>query len=494
MQTVNHEIQKNKESSNLEDSLFYILKDCFKYAPSKILGMLMNLMLVPVYTSLLLPEQYGLYHVSIAFLSFIAVIFSDWVGLSGLRFFKSHHKINSVHSYFSTLLFLITTNLAIMYAVVTLFYDNLKDFFNIPGYALVSVVLLIIPVALRALQFQVLRAQIKPIIYSIIIIFNQITTIGFAYYFIKYHNLGSMGILAGMAVSITIVDIIMFFATGLWKGMKPKFIDFSTLKNFYWYGLPIALSSLGMWIITQSNKIVIQKFHPELVGAVGVSYNLSFSTLFPLFAILTLAAVPRIINLYEDNIDIRPVVSKMTAYFMVMFAPCVMIYCIFAKDIVLTFSNAKYLDAVIFIQFLALSAFFFGLAEYTVIQYHLIKKTYIHTLIKIIPSIIGLVAGILLLPNYEGYNAMLVLGITTLSSQILYFLLSLVIRIKDLSWQPPYKTIAKLLTALCGSYAIYTWYSTMTEFNNLFVNSAIVGIFYVLILKILKVKFRNLKI
>ena len=53
-----------------------IFKDVFKYAPSKLCGMLGNALIVPIYTSLLSPEEYGLYSISIALLSFLCILFS----------------------------------------------------------------------------------------------------------------------------------------------------------------------------------------------------------------------------------------------------------------------------------------------------------------------------------------------------------------------------------------------------------------------------------
>ena len=79
----------NKGSSEIDESLFNIFIDALKYSPSKLISVFMNLMLVPIYTALLTPHEYGAYNVSIAVLSFIAIIFSDWVGISGLRFLKN---------------------------------------------------------------------------------------------------------------------------------------------------------------------------------------------------------------------------------------------------------------------------------------------------------------------------------------------------------------------------------------------------------------------
>ena len=75
------EFVENKEEEKIQ--LKAIFRDMLKYSPSKICGMLGNAVIVPVYTSLLPPEQYGLYSLSIALLSFLCILFSDWVGLSG---------------------------------------------------------------------------------------------------------------------------------------------------------------------------------------------------------------------------------------------------------------------------------------------------------------------------------------------------------------------------------------------------------------------------
>ena len=54
-----------------------IFKDMLKYAPSKIFGLLGNIVVVPVYTNLLSPSQYGVYVISLAVLSFLCILFSD---------------------------------------------------------------------------------------------------------------------------------------------------------------------------------------------------------------------------------------------------------------------------------------------------------------------------------------------------------------------------------------------------------------------------------
>lgn len=116
-----------------KEQLKAIFRDMVKYSPSKIIGMLGNAIIVPVYTSLLSPEQYGLYSLSIALLSFLCIIFSDWVGLSGLRFFKHHQMTQDMPKYLTTLVTMLIANVFLMFVVAFVFRDNFYSFFKIPA-------------------------------------------------------------------------------------------------------------------------------------------------------------------------------------------------------------------------------------------------------------------------------------------------------------------------------------------------------------------------
>jgi len=231
--------------------------------------------------------------------------------------------------------------------------------------------------------------------------------------------------------------------------------DFKALKTFYRYGIPIAFSSLSMWLITQSSKLIVQHYHGSYYnGIAGVAYNLTFSLIFPLCAIFTLASIPRIINMHEFKKDVRPIITKMTGYYIIIFAPIVFAYVCLSNDIVLIFSNSKYLAASIFMPFLAVSSFLFGLAEYTVIQYHLAQKTHIEMIIKVVPGLLGLVISIIAIPIFKDDTVLYILGITSVLSQLFYFLCSILINIKNLEWKPPYLIILNVTISLVFSYLV----------------------------------------
>lgn len=429
-----------------------IFKDMLKYAPSKLFGLLGNAVIVPIYTNLLSPSQYGEYAVSLAVLSFLCILFSDWVGLSGLRFFRQHELCYQITNYLSTLFIILGSNLCVMFILAFIFRNKFYSYFSIQPKLFLFILILIIPVALRALLFQVLRAQIKPGAFTISTILNQIMTIVFSVLIIKIFNFGAASILIGMAISITIIDIVLIFQSDVLKYLKFKKPNKEIVKPIFIYGIPIAVASISLWAINQSNKFITSHYHGlKEAGLVGVAYNMTFPILMTLFAIITIAAYPRIINLYEEKIDVRPVISKLTGYFLLVAIPIALVMSIYAPDLIVLFANSKYQNAYSLLPYFAFSAVFLSLTEYTSMQYHLANKTYILTTLKVISGITGLVLNIILIKNM----GLIGVGIATLISNIFYFVLTIVVQIKDLEWKVPYKKIIHI--TLCLIPIAFLW-------------------------------------
>ena len=316
------EFVENREVE--KEQLKAIFRDMAKYSPSKIVGMLGNAIIVPVYTSLLSPEQYGLYSLSIAVLSFLCIIFSDWVGLSGLRFFKHHQMSQDMPKYLTTLITMLASNICLMFILSFIFRQNFYDFFHIPVKYFFAILFLIIPVAIRALLFQLLRAQLKSIAFTVSTIANQFMTILLSIFFVKVCHMGAIALLLGMAVSITLTDILLIFQSNVLSWFRLQKIEWKSVMPIMMYGIPIAATSLSAWIINQSNKFIMNSIHGfSQVGIVGVAYGLTLPLLMTIFSIITVAAIPRIINMYEEKIDVRPLISRFTGYFILIALPII---------------------------------------------------------------------------------------------------------------------------------------------------------------------------
>ena len=468
------EFVENREVE--QEQLKAIFRDMIKYSPSKLCGMLGNAIIVPVYTSLLSPEQYGLYFLSIAVLSFLCIMFSDWVGLSGLRFFKQNQMMQNMPKYLTTLVTMLVTNLFLMFVLAFIFRQNFYDFFHIPVKYFFAILLLIIPVAIRALLFQLLRAQLKSISFTISTIANQFMTIFLSIFFVKVFNLGAMALLLGMAISISLTDLILIYQSNILSWFKLQKIEWHSVLPIIKYGIPIAATSLSAWIINQSNKFIMNSINGfSEVGIVGVAYGLTLPLLMTIFSIITVAAIPRIINMYEEKIDVRPLISRFTGYFVLIALPIITVISLYSTDYVqMLSSNDKFLVAFKLIPYFAFGTFFMAITDYTTLQYHLANKTYIDFIIKLISGIVGVVLNIALIPKLGLIGA----GMATLGANFLYFLLSIIIVLPGLRLIYPRLTMNRIYLALIPSVALYYLFA-ISNLPALFEMIALLIVFYV---------------
>ncbi len=465
---------ENKEVE--EEQLKGIFRDMVKYSPSKICGMLGNAIIVPVYTSLLTPDEYGLYSLSIAFLSFLCILFSDWVGLSGLRFFRQHQLTQDMPKYLTTLVTMLATNLFLMIAVALFFRQNFFDFFHIPIKYYLAILLLIIPVAVRALLFQLLRAELKSMSFTVSTILNQILTIGLSIFFAKYFHLGAMALLLGMGISISLIDLLLIYQSNILSWFKFQKVEWNTMFPIVKYGIPIAATSLSTWIINQSNKFIMNSISGfSDVGLVGVAYSLTLPLLMTIFSIITVAAIPRIINMYEEKIDVRPIISRFTGYYILIALPVITVISMYAPDYVLMLSSGdKFRMACKLIPFFAFGTFFMSLADYTTLQYHLANKTYIDFIIKLISGISGVILNIVLIPEHGLIGA----GIATFAANFLYFFLSTVIVLPGLGLRYPTATILKMLISFVPFAGLYYLFCNVIKVPVLFEMITLMVVFY----------------
>lgn len=423
-----------------------IFTDMIKYAPSKLCGMLGNVITVPIYTSLFTTEQYGLYTISIAMLSFLCIIFSDWVGLSGLRFFRHHQISEDLPKYLTTLVAILTLNMVLMFGISFIFKDNLYNFFHVPFKYFLAVLVLIIPVAIRALLSQLLRAQLKPVSYTLTTIVNQFATIFLAVFFAKFFNLGAASILLGMGVSISLIDILLLYQSEILKVFKLQKIEWKFILPIIKYGIPIAATSLSAWLITQSNKFIMNGISGFSKAAlVGVGYGLTLPILMTLFAMITVAAIPRIINLYEAKIDVRPIISKFLGYYILVALPVITVMSIYNVEYTHLFTNSKFYEASILVPYFAFGVFFLSMTDYTTLQYHLANKTHIEFVIKLVSGIFGIILNIILIPKM----GLAGVGLATFLANFLYFLLSIIIVLPNLNlYFPKYTVLRIILSAI----------------------------------------------
>ena len=286
-----------------------------------------------------------------------------------------------------------------------------------------------------------------------------------------------MSLLLGMGVSISLIDLLLIYQSNILSWFKLQKIEWNSVLPIFKYGIPIAATSLSAWIINQSNKFVMNSIHGfSEVGIVGVAYGLTLPLLMTIFSIITVAAIPRIINMYEERIDVRPLISRFTGYYILISLPVIIVISLYSADYVqMLSSNDKFQIAFKLIPYFAFGTFFMALTDYTTLQYHLANKTYIEFIIKLTSGIANIVLNILLIPKM----GLVGVGIATLGANFLYFLLSIIIVLPGLGLIFPKLIISRMITAFIPSYVLYFVLVKYLDLPALFEMLSLLFVFYI---------------
>ena len=336
---------------------------------------------------------------------------------------------------------------------------------------------LIIPVAIRALLFQLLRAQLKAMSFTLSTIINQFLTILLSIFFVKFFHLGAVALLLGMGVSISLIDLLLIYQSNILSWFKLQKIEWNSVLPIMKYGVPIAATSLSAWIINQSNKFIMNSIHGfSQVGIVGVAYGLTLPLLMTIFSIITVAAIPRIINMYEEKIDVRPLISRFTGYYVMIALPVIIVISLYATDYVqMMSSNDKFLIAFKLVPYFAFGTFFMALTDYTTLQYHLANKTYFDFIIKLISGIANIALNILLIPKM----GLVGVGIATLGANFLYFLLSIIIVLPGLRLVFPKLIMGRMVISFVPFVALYYVFDKFIHLPALVEMLSLISVFYI---------------
>ena len=182
----------------------------------------------------------------------------------------------------------------------------------------------------------------------------------------------------------------------------------------------------------------------------------------PLFAMITVAAIPRIINLYEEKIDVRPIISKFLGYYILVALPLVTVMSLYNTDIAHIFiKNPQMYEASTLVPYFAYGVFFLAMTDYTTLQYHLANKTQIEFVIKLISGIIGIGLNFALIPKL----GLIGVGIATFTANFLYWLLSIIIIIPNLNLYFPKNITLRILIAMLPTTVL--WYILKTNAQSL---------------------------
>lgn len=404
-----------------------LFKETLIYGLSRYIGKFIGIFLLPLYTSMLTPEDYGILDLlgTVSVVSGFLVISGSDAALGYYYYrkeFMPERKIMIssalwIRLILSFIIFLLIVILSGFFSEI-LFNRDYTLFFYVTGLTVAFS-------SVYSFFFDLVRFEFRPWFYTIISTSGILIQITLNIYYILYLKEGVYGALIANAISY-----LLFFLVSVIYVFKNYGFGLSSrwFKDILSYGAPLIGTGIAVWILNSTDRYFIA--HYEDLTDVGIyAVGMKVASFLGLIAgAIQLAWSPFAMDIqYHENA--KNVYSKVFLIYFILNITGIFLISIFAQDILKVFTQPGYYSAKIVIPFLCLSIVLWS-GYFIVATGIAITKKAQHTVwITILAAIVNIILNFLLTTKLGSIGAafsimfanFLIFVLTLYMSQKLYF-------------------------------------------------------------------------
>lgn len=375
---------------------------------------LRGLILIPILTKTLGAEGYGLWAQVIVTIALITALVTLGLSSAMIRFLAAERDRKEIQEGFYSSSVLIFFGSLLASSILFIFSEPIAASLFGGATEVVKLIAVIIPFwNLDTTLFSLFTAFNQMKRYSIFRIAETFGEVGL----VAYMVLSGFGIY-GAVISILIIRIVIIFIMSVvvLKEIGVKIPDFSKLKSYLHYGLPLVPSMIFTWIAASSDRYVIVYFLGLApVGIYSAAYNISQAAIYMFLAPISFVLVPTLCRLYDDKKmeEVKTHLRYSLKYFLMFAIPVTFGVSVLAKQILTILATSEFVyTGSLVMPFVALSMVLSGFYSIIGTVLILVKKTKIYGLIWGLAALTNLSLNIVLVP----YIGILGAAIATLIS------------------------------------------------------------------------------
>lgn len=360
---------------------------------------LLVLILVPLYTAALLPEQYGTVDLVAQTANILLPIFTLSVSEAALRFGLDAKTPERRQTIYTTCLGVVICGLGIMAAI----FPILSRLDYLDGFSTILYIY-VWTAALKQLNATYTRSLEKVRLFALDGILTTLMMILFNILFLLKFKWGMTGYLLAIILSDLCSSMFLFIAAGLWRHVNPKRFQLSALKEMLRYCAPLVPTTL-LWLITSiSDRFIIVYFHGEAMNGINtVAYKIPtiITTIFTMFSqAWNMSAIQE--NGSAGREDFYTSVFSLNQSFMyVMAAGILMIN----RPLTYIWVNPAYHEAMLYSPILTMATIFTCFNVFLGSVYIAEKRTKRSFMTSLAAGIINIILNFLLIPRFGIYGA-----------------------------------------------------------------------------------------
>ncbi len=397
-------------------SLKHTLKHSLVYSLGNLSTKVIGLILLPLYTSFLSTNDYGILAVLETTSQFLVAMVSLRLSTAMMKWWSDANsgkkKQSIIFTSFSSLAFiLILFNLVfqpfkIKFSHLFFSSDSYEAYFLIL-FASVSLEIL------AGITLSLIRLKEKSALFVTINIIKLLVSLSLNIYFIVYLKMGVKGIILSLLIG-HMVTLVLTVPT-LIKNCNLVF-SFKIFKELVKFSFPLSLTTITMLLLTLSDRYILKYFHDySNVGVYSLGYKLAGVINVFILQSFQMGFMPIAYKIYKKP-EAKRYFSKVFLYLVFILLLSTLVLSLFSKEAIVLFAknNNDYWLAYTIVPVLCLTYSLKGMEYFFALGLHYVKKTKYNAVIVLIGSVISLSLNILLIPYLKIYGA----AVTALLTQL----------------------------------------------------------------------------
>ena len=434
-----------------------------------------GVVLVPIYTRIFVPADYGIMAgISLA-VPIITLLLMCGIESAVARYYMDSQDERDKQITAATGLYFVAILSFPIVGILALFFSEeiSQLVLNDRQYSTYFVLALAaIPFGLcYKLSLDILRFRFKVNLRTIISIAHMLVSIGLTIYFVVFLRIGILGIYLATFITQTTFSITVLPV--VWRNYGLTF-SIKRLKQLLAYGIPLVPTSMAIYIYQYADRyLLIRLANLEAVGlyAVGMAVATAITLLTMGFQN---AWAPIMLSTFRQE-GAKEFYARIFNYFNVLVLLAVIAISLFSKEILTILTTANYVPAHTVIPILLLSIFFFRCFAIFSFGISIAKKTKYRLMLMAVTAAVNVGLNYLLIPYYGMVGA----AIATMISSVTYGVASFIVSQK--LYHVTYNLVAFFKMLGMAVAVIATGYFLLSDINlqNILIKLGLVGIFII---------------
>lgn len=455
-----------------------LTKDTAIYGISTMVGRFLNFILVPFFTNIFDPNEYGYVMLLYAYIGLFNIIFVYGLDSAFLKY-AAFKEIGDEKDNFSTpYLSILLTSIVFTFVIILLknpigYAINLPEHFN---YLIIYSVLIIFFDSNSSIPFLKLRLERKAKFFSLLKVLNISINIAANFILILKFKFGIEAIFISNLIASALT--LIFLLPTILKSFRPK-IHLLLYKRLLKFGIPYLPAGLAVMMVQVIDVPILQALTDvDTVGIYKANYKLGiFMMLF--VSMFQYAWQPFFLNNAKEE-NAKEIFSKVLTYFTVVGSVLLVVLSLFISELVkINFAGfyllgQKYWSGISIVPIILLGYFFNGL--YVVFS----AGIYIEEKSIFAPIVTGLGALVNVVVNYAFIPSLNIIGaaLATLASYVVMAVGYYLVTQKYYHIHYEYGKILKMFFALV--IIGFFLYSSLLRWENAIHYKLIISVAYLL--------------